>query len=237
MATSLSVIDCMNLHGEWPSSAQGFEKHSAKFRMEKFCEGMSSHYEGVKLTLVSRNEKKIKNIGLGLQNLSSTNVETLKSGRVKLEWLEFMEDGSNKNVKKVTSWYKVSAVQDVWIVKKTISQGQILKKRNVKKVSRDVSVFSGGAPALVQKHPKGMYVKRRIGKGTVLTENYIVKAPLLLQNDFVDVLALRGNLKFEFKAQVVTSAWDKGDKVRLRMKNGKLITGIVMGEGKAYVEL
>ncbi len=155
----------------------------------------------------------------------------LRAGRVKLTW-------HNSNTKVSRSlWLRVKKIEKVWVFSRGINSGKIIKRRDLKQKKLDTAALEG-IKDIVRQRPLGQSVVKKVRKGQVVTYDLVRSPPLIVGNEKIVIIAKKGPLTIEAQARALTTGWELGDTIQVKINNTDTsVEAIVAGEKEAHVEI
>lgn len=155
----------------------------------------------------------------------------LKNGRV---WVRISES-SSVQTRKAIIWFRLKGYSNVWTAKRDISEGSTLQRTDLIKDMKEISTLNLLNEVML-KQPEGMYTKKVLRRGQVISTDNVSEPPLIARNQNVNILLKSNGLQITTKATSLSWGWHVGDIITV-VVNGtsEKIEATVADKGWAYV--
>lgn len=192
------------------------------------CEKWKSNFKEMSLEVLNIQSPSM--FGSDINNLAYETGE-LKNGRV---WVRISGELSKQKRKSII-WFRVKGYIDAWTVKHDIAEGIILRKGDFTRNLKEVTAINLVSDQIVDE-PEGMYTRRPLRKGSVISTENVSDPPLIARNQNVQVVVKSNGLQIIAKAVSLSSGWNVGDAIVILVNGASERTeAIVADKGWAYV--
>lgn len=197
---------------------------------QQLCERWRGKFERVSWQLIGVENKK----ALGPdKKIISSEVGDLKNGRV---WVK-TSSLQNGQRQEGMLWFRIKGYATVWSVKRDISVNSVLSKEDIIQRSADVTTENIAPDQLIEE-PIGLFVRKSLRKGAIISTINVSSPPLIQQNKSIQVLVEHNGLQITAKAIALSTGWNVGDTITVLVSGASEKTeAIVTRRGWANVSI
>lgn len=194
------------------------------------CEQWKGKFEKMSWQLIGSENKKFLDTN---RKIISYEVGDLRNGRL---WVKVNSslDGQQQNG---IIWLRIKGYATVWSVKRDTSVNSLLLKEDIFQRSADVTTENITRDQIVE-DPVGMYVRKSLRKGAIISTANVSKPPLIQQNQPIQVLVENNGLRITAKAIALSTGWRVGDIITVLVNGASQKTeAVVTKRGWANVSI
>lgn len=194
----------------------------------KLCEKWQSSFEKISWQILNIENRNI--LDAEEKNISYE-IGDLRSGRI---WVR-VNNKANSRVVNAMIWFRVRGYLSAWTVKRDIPANSILHESDVIQQLGDVTTANLTNEQMI-KQPEGMYARKALRKGQMISTENVSEPPLIAQNQKIQILVKNSSLQITAKAIALSSGWHVGDVITVLVNGASEKTEAIVSErGWAYV--
>lgn len=226
MATDEKLPDCY-------AADMNSAKHSSPMLLEitrNVCEQWKGKFEKMSWQLIGSENKIFLDAD---RKIISYEMGDLRNGRL---WVKVNSSSDGLQQNRVI-WFRIKGYATVWSVKRDTSVNSLLLKEDIVQRSADVTTENVTHDQIVEE-PVGMYVRKSLRKGAIISTTNVSKPPLIQQNQPIQVLVENNGLQITAKAIALSTGWSVGDTIAVLVNGASQKTeAVVTKRGWANVSI
>ena len=197
---------------------------------QSVCEQWKGKFEKMSWQLIGSENKKFLDAN---RKIISYEMGELRNGRLWVKVNSSLDGLQQSGI----IWLRIKGYATVWSVKRDISVNSLLLKEDIVQRSADVTTENITLDQTVEE-PVGMYVRKSLRKGAIISTANVSNPPLIQQNQPIQVLVKNNGLQITAKAIALSTGWSVGDTIAILVNGASQKTeAIVTKRGWANVSI
>jgi flagella basal body P-ring formation protein FlgA len=194
------------------------------------CEQWKGKFEKISWQLIGSENKNFLNAD---RKIISYEMGDLRNGRLWVKVNSSLNDQQQHGI----IWLRIKGYVRVWLVKRDTSVNSLLLKEDIVQRSADITTENITHDQIVEE-PIGMYVRKSLRKGAIISTANVSKPPLIKQNQPIQVLVENNGLQITAKAIALSTGWSVGDTIAVLVNGASQKTeAVVTKRGWANVSI
>ncbi len=194
------------------------------------CEQWKGKFEKMSWQLIGSENKSFLDAN---RKIIAYEIGDLRNGRL---WVK-VNSSLNGLQQSSLIWLRIKGYATVWSVKRDTSVNSLLLKEDIIRHSADVTTENITADQIVAE-PVGMYVRKSLRKGAIISTTNVSKPPLIQQNQPIQVLVENNGLQITARAIALSTGWSVGDTIAVLVNGASQKTeAVVAKRGWANVSI
>lgn len=196
------------------------------------CVELSKDYQNVRL--VPLKKLIINHEVTSHDELDVPQVISFQGGRLKIR---INERAKSNSINEVAYFFNIDAYQEVWILKKAMKSGAILREKDISRKTINVAPFIG-IKAFIDEAPIGKKLKISQKSGSVLFADSVDSPDIIITGDSLTAMIIGGNMSIEMPAIALESGSKKSEKIKVRLvATGATFEATIIGNKNVQIDI